>query len=49
MNSINEIQNKKISIRLIGDYETKLRNCRKIHEKILNFETNNIASNDVSS
>ena len=49
INSINEIQIKKIYIELLpGNDETYLRTCRKIYEKILNFQTNNIASNDVS-
>ena len=43
-----QIQVNKIEIRLLGNYETKLRTCKKYHDKILNFETNNIASNNVS-
>ena len=47
VNSINEIQIENIHIVLLGNDETKLRNCRKFDEIISNFQTNNIASNDV--
>ena len=49
INSINEIQIKKIEIWLRGnDNETNVRNRRIFLESILNFQTNNIASYDVS-
>ena len=56
INSINQIQIKKICIRLLSNDETSLRindeiiirNCRKFDEKISNSQTNDIASNDVS-
>ena len=48
INSINEIQIEKINIWLLGNDETKLRICRKVDEIISNFQTNNIASDDVS-
>ena len=47
INSINEIQIQKIYIGLRGNNETNIRICRKFHQIILNFQTINIASNDV--
>ena len=47
--SINDIQIKKIYIEVPNsNNETALRIITKFYDKILNFQTNNIASNDVS-
>ena len=48
INSVKNIQFKKIKIELKGNDGIKLRFCRKIEEIVSNFQTNNIASNDVS-
>jgi len=46
INSINEIKIKKFHIDLTGNYETELRICQQIYEKISNFQTNKIAFDD---
>ena len=48
INSVNKIQIKKIIIGLrSNDDEEKLRICRIFDDKISNFHTNNIVSNNV--
>ena len=47
INSINNVQFKKIRVELLSDANTKIRICSKFDENISNFQTHNIASYDV--